>query len=163
MRKITELQRIKILEILAMATALAGILLTLVHGNFYINTKNDYVFSLFSISDIWNFQVSYVSLLCYSALILVVFAALYFLDERDPQKRFYAFVQGWMLVLMAASAYEWFDGVMNWIIQSILTHQFSEAPYHFLTKRADVIFFAALFVFWVLERKKGQTKNSRPL
>ena len=158
MRRLDELQKVKALEILTIVVALIGILLSLIHGNLY-----DYFFNLFSIKDIWNFRITYVSLLTYSTLAAVVFGSLYFLDEKNPEKRFYSFIQGWLLITMAASAYELVDGFMNWALLSISTHQFPDAPYHFLTKRASVIFFGALFVFWILEQKKNQLKNMKPL
>jgi hypothetical protein len=151
MKKLDELQRMKVLEIITIMASLLGIILALVHGNLY-----DYFFNLFSIKGIINFRLLYVSLLMYSVLVFIVFVSLFFFDEKNPKIRFYKYIQGWLFVTMAAASYEWFDGMMNWSTQTVLSKQFTEYPYNFSTKGASIVFFGALFVFWILEKKKKQ-------
>jgi signal transduction histidine kinase len=156
MKKLDELQRMKVLEMITIIASLLGIVLTLVHGNLY-----DYFFNLFSIKDIMNFRMLYVSLFVYSTLALVVFVSLFFLDEKNPEIRFYSYVQGWLFLIMATFTYEWFSGMMNWGIQTILSNKFTEYPYNLHAKGASVIFFGALFVFWILEKKKKNQTTSK--
>lgn len=149
MKRISELWKVKVLELITILAASSGIILTLIHGNLY-----DYFFNLFSIPGILNFRLLYVSLLTYSALALVVFSSLFFFPESSSRIKLYSYFQGWLFLAMAASSYELIDGIMNWSTQTILNQQFSEFPYTFSTKSASVIFFGALFVFWLLEKDK---------
>jgi len=64
---------------------------------------------------------------------------------------------------MAASSYEWFDNTIIQGSQIVLSKQIVENPYTFIAKRASVIFFGALFVFWLLEKRKNQRKNLIPV
>ena len=157
MKILNDFQEIKVLEIITIIASLTGIILTLFHGNLY-----DYFFDVFTIKSIWNFHLLYVSLLVYSCLALVVFASLFFLDEKNPKIRFRNYLQGWLLIILAAASYEWFVNIMMWGSQIVLQKQTLEDPYNFFTKRANVIFFGALFIFWLLEKNKNQIKNSRP-
>ncbi len=149
MKRIPELQKVKVLELITVLAALSGIILTLIHGNLY-----DYFFNLFSIPGIMNFRLLYVSLLMYSALALVIFSSLFFFREKNSMIRLYSYFQGWLFLTMAASSYELIDGMMNWYTKTILNQQFSEFPYTFYTKSVSVIFFGALFGFWLLEKDK---------
>lgn len=155
MKKLDDLQKMKTVEIITIIASLIGIILPLVHGNIY-----DYFFNLFSIKDVINFRLLYSSLLVYSILAFVVFVSLYVFNEKNVEIRFYTYIQGWLFITMAAATYEWSAGMMLWNIQSILTKQFTESPFNFFTKRASIILFAALFVFWLLEKKKNRVKNS---
>jgi hypothetical protein len=152
MKKLDELQKIKVLEIITIIASLVGITISLTHGNLY-----DYFFNLFSIKGIFNFRLLYLSLFFYSTLTFVVFVSLFFLDEKNPEIRFYSYVQGWLFITMAAASYEWINGMMNWSTQTILSNKFTEYPYNFLTKSESVIFFGALFVFWFLEKRKKKS------
>jgi hypothetical protein len=149
MKRIPELQKVKVLELITILIASSGIILTLIHGNLY-----DYFFDLFSIPGIMNFRLLYVSLLTYSALTLVIFSSLFFFHERNFMIRLYSYFQGWLFLAMAASSYELIDSMMNWNTTTIINQQFSEFPYTFYTKSVSVIFFGALFVFWLLEKDK---------
>jgi hypothetical protein len=67
----TRLKRVRHIEQLTILASVAGLVLSLVHGNLY-----DYFFNMFSVEQIvFNFRLLYVSLLLYSALALVVFLA----------------------------------------------------------------------------------------
>jgi len=153
MKKLDELQKIKVLEIITIIASLVGITIALIHGNLY-----DYFFNLFSIKGIFNFRLTYISVFLYSALTLVVFASLFFLNEKNPKIRWYSFIQGWLFVTMAASFYETFNGMVWWNSLNAVSKQVVDYPYHFLTKSQNVIFFGAIFVSWILERGKKQVK-----
>jgi signal transduction histidine kinase len=152
MKKLDELQRMKVLEMITIIASLLGIVLTLVHGNLY-----DYFFNAFSIKDIINFRMLYVSLFVYSVLALLIFTFFFFFDEKDPKIRFYNYIQGWLFLIMATFIYEWFSGMMNWGTQTILSNKFIEYPYNLHAKGASVIFFGALFIFWFLEKMKKKS------
>ena len=72
---------------------------------------------------------------------------------------------------MAVTFYEFLNGMMWWTTQNILSQQLltypdmyetkNNYPYHFQTKNKSVIFFGALFVFWILEKNKNRIKNSK--
>ncbi len=153
MKKLDELQRVKTLEIITIIASFAGIIIVLIHGRIY-----DYFFNLFSIQNVINIRMLYVSLFAYSTLAFVIFLSLYFFNEKNWEIRLYNYAQGWLFITMAAASYEWIDGMFNWISQTIISKQFSEAPFNFLTKSASIIFFGALFGFWLLEKKKTKEK-----
>lgn len=157
MKKLSELQRIKVFEIITIILSLLGMAISLIHGNLY-----DYFLNLFSIEGIVNFRLTYISLFLYSTLSFVVFTSLFFLNEKNPKIRWYSFIQGWLLLTMAASFYEIFNGMVWWITQNALTKQLLEYPYHFATKAPNVIFFGALFVFWILEKGKKIKQRQIP-
>jgi signal transduction histidine kinase len=154
MKKLDELQRMKILEIITIIASLLGIILALVHGNIY-----DYFFNIGAIKNIVNFRMLYVSLFVYSTLAFVIFLSLFFFNEKNPEIRIYNYIQGWLFMAMAAASYEWFDSMLSWGLQTVISKQFTEIPYNFYTKSASVIFFGALFGFWLLEKKKKQEKH----
>lgn len=158
MKKMDDLQKMKFVEIITIAFAILGIILTIVHGNIY-----DYFFNLFSIRGFFNFRLLYVSLLLYSILALVIFTSLFLLNERNPEIRFYNYVQGWLFITLAAASYEWFVNMIFLASQMIIAKQVVEDPYTFFAKRASVTFFGAIFVIWILENRKNQIKNSHPI
>jgi glucan phosphoethanolaminetransferase (alkaline phosphatase superfamily) len=153
MKKLDELQRMKFLEIITIVVSLVGIILTLLHGNLY-----DYVFDLFSIKGIITFRLLYVSLFVYSTLAFVVFLSLFLFNEKNKEIRFYNYIQGWLFIIMAAASYEWFGNLIIFGSQIALSKQIAEDPYTFIAKRASVILFGALFIFWILEKKKNHSK-----
>ena len=146
----TKLKRIIRFEQLTVLASLVGVALSLVHGNLY-----DYFFNLFSVEQIgFNFRLLYLSLLLYSALAFVIFIALHLHNEQNPDVRWYNYVQGWSFIVIAASSYEWLYSTVTQIIVAIAERASVENPYTWLTKRYSVIFFGALFVFWLLETRK---------
>jgi len=144
------LKRISRFEQLTVLAAIIGVALSLMHGNLY-----DYFFNLFSVQQIgFNFRLLYLSLLLYSALAFVIFIALHLHNEQNPDVRWYNYVQGWSFMVIAASSYEWLYSTVTQIIVAIAERTVVENPYTWLTKRYSVIFFGALFVFWLLETRK---------
>ena len=95
---------------------------------------------------------------CYCIVVLafVIFIALYLHNEQNPDVRWYNYVQGWSFIVIAASSYEWLYSTSRktQIIAAIAERASVENPYTWLTKRYSVIFFGALFVFWLLETRK---------
>lgn len=154
MKRIPKLQKVRILELITALAALSGVIIALIHGNLY-----DYFFNLYSIPAILNVRLLYVSLLTYSALALVVFSSLFFFSEKNSRIRLYSYFQGWLFLAMAASSYELIDAMMNWLTRSILSQQFTEYPYTFYTKSVSVIFFGALFTFWLIEKDKKRLER----
>jgi hypothetical protein len=152
------LKRVKRIEQLTFLASLVGIALPLVHGNLY-----DYFFNVLSVDQIdFNFRLLYLSLLLYSALAFVVFISLNLHKEQNPDVRWYSYVQGWSFIVMAASSYEWLNSSVIQIVAGVAAKTVVENPYTWLTKRYSVIFFGALFVFWLLEtRKKRFVKQTR--
>jgi hypothetical protein len=150
-----KLKRVRRIEQLTILASLAGIALPLAHGNLY-----DYVFNLFSVQQIsFNFRLLYVSLLLYSALAFVVFLSLYVHNEQNPHVRWYNYVQGWLFIVIAASSYEWLDSSILRIAAAVAAQTIVEDPYTWLTKRYSVIFFGAVFYFWLLETRKKRFVN----
>jgi hypothetical protein len=144
------LKRVKRIEQLTILASVAGVVLPLVHGNIY-----DYFFNIFSVEQIdFNFRLLYLSLFLYSALALVVFLSLHVHDEQNPDVRWYNYVQGWFFIVIAASAYEWVDSSILKIVAAAASAAIVEEPYTWLTKRYSVIFFGAIFIFWLLEIRK---------
>jgi hypothetical protein len=151
-RKLKRVRRIEQLTILA---SLIGIALPLVHGNMY-----DYFFNLFSVEQIdFNFRLLYLSLLLYSALAFLVFLSLHVHNEQNPDVRWYNYLQGWVLIVMAASSYEWLNSLLMQIAAAVVAQTVVEDPYTWLTKRYSVIFFGAVFLFWLLETRKKRFMN----
>ena len=144
---ILRIQRIEVATAAVMAAALG---LAIIHGNLY-----DYLFKLFTVPVInFNFRILDLSLLSYSALGFVVFSALHVYDERDPKRRWRMYVQGWLLLLIAASGYEWVYSAIDQGANITLNNMtVIQNPYTWLAKRASVIFFGALFLFWLLEKR----------
>jgi hypothetical protein len=155
MKRMNEVKKIKVIEIITILASLAGVIFSLLHSNLY-----DFVFNLFKIEGIWDFSITYISLFLYSALSFVIFSSIYLLNEKDPKIMWITYCQGWLFLIMAVSFYEILNGMMQWATQNVLSQQFSNYPFHFLTKEKDVIFFGALFVFWILEKMKNRIKNS---
>jgi hypothetical protein len=144
------LKRIMRFEQLTVLAALIGVALSSVHGNLY-----DYFFNVFSVEQIgFNFRLLYLSLLLYSALAFVIFMALHVHNEQNPDVRWYNYVQGWTFMVIAASSYEWLFSTVTQIVVAVAEKTVVENPYTWLTKRYSVIFFGALFVFWLLETRK---------
>lgn len=158
MEKLSDLQKVKVLEIITIVATLAGIALSIIHGNQY-----DFVFNLFSIENVIHFRLHYVSLFLYSILALVIFVTLYLFNEKNPEIRFLSYIQGWLLITMAAASYEWFYSIVNQSAKLVLTKQVVQDPFTLYAKGASVIFFGALFVFWMLEKRKHQNKILRPV
>jgi hypothetical protein len=166
MKKIDELQKIKMFEIITIAASLIGIALSLIHGNLY-----DDFFNMFSIPGIISFRLGYISLFLYSSLSFVIFTSIFFFNERNPEIRWHSYFQGWLFLTMAVSFYELLNSMMWWTTQNVLSQQLltspdifetkNNYPYHFLSKNKSVIFFGALFVFWILEKNKNRIKNSK--
>jgi len=166
MKKIDELQKIKMFEIITIAASLIGVILSLIHGSLY-----DDFFNMLSIPGIINLRLSYISLFLYSSLSFVIFTSLFLFNERNPEIRWHSYVQGWLFLTIAISFYELVNGMMWWTSQNILSQQLltypdihdakNNYPYHFSTKSDTVIFFGAIFVFWILERNKNRIKNSK--
>lgn len=153
----TRLKRVRHIEQLTILASVAGVVLSLVHGNLY-----DYFFNMFSVEHIvFNFRLLYLSLLLYSALALVVFLLLHVHDEQNPDVRWYNYVQGWFFIVIAASAYEWLDSSIMKIAAASAAAAVVEDPYTWLTKRYSVIFFGAVFVFWLLETRKKRFVKRR--
>ena len=142
--------RIRRIEVATVAVMAAGICISIIHGNLY-----DYVFNLFQIPlASFTFRILYLSLLTYSALGFVVFSALHVYDERDPKRRWRMYVQGWLLLLIAASGYEWVYSAIDQGANIALNNMVvAQDPYTWLAKRASVIFFGAIFLFWLLEKR----------
>ncbi len=144
------LKRVRRIEQITVAASLIGIALPLAHGNLY-----DYFFNVLSLNQIdLNFRLLYLSLLLYSALACVIFIALNLHNEQNPDVRWYNYVQGWSFIVMAASSYEWVNSTVMQIVAGVAANMLAENPYAWLTKRYSVIFFGALFVFWLLETRK---------
>jgi hypothetical protein len=151
------LKRIRRIEQLTILVSVGGIVLPIVHGNLY-----DYFFNLFSFEEIvFNFRLLYLSLFLYSALALVVFLSLHVHNEQNPDVRWYNYVQGWIFIVIAASAYEWVDSSIMKIAAASAAAAIVEEPYTWLTKRYSVIFFGAVFVFWLLETRKRRFVKRR--
>jgi hypothetical protein len=149
------LKRVERIEQLTVLASLIGIALPLVHGNLY-----DYFFNVLSVEQIdFNFRLLYLSLLLYSALAFVVFAALNLHDEQNSDVRWYNYVQGWSFIVMAASCYEWLNSSIIQIAAAVTAKTVVDNPYTWLTKRYSVIFFGALFAFWLLETRKRRFFN----
>ena len=146
--------RTKILEATTILASIFGILLSLSHGNLY-----GYFIDYSGIEGFAYFKMLYLSLLLYSFLALVVFSSLLFLKERKESVRFLSYIQGWLFLIIAAFAFEWLDAMMIWSTQMMLSNRFIEYPYTFLAKGASVIFFSALFLFWIVENKKRSLKS----
>jgi len=145
-----KLKRIMRFEQLTVLASLVGVALALMHGNLY-----DYFFNMFSLEQInFNFRLLYLSLLLYSALAFVIFIALHLHNEQNPDIRWYNYVQGWSFIVIAVSSYEWLYSTATQIIVAIAERTAAENPYAWITKRYSVIFFGALFVFWLLETRK---------
>jgi hypothetical protein len=152
-----KLKRVKRFEQVTVLASLAGIALSLVHGNLY-----DYFFNIFSLDQIgFNLRLLYLSLLLYSALAFTIFAALYLHNEQNPDVRWYNYVQGWAFIVIAASSYEWLYSTVMQITVALASGAVVEDPYTWLTKRYSVIFFGALFVFWLLETRKKRFSNQK--
>jgi hypothetical protein len=145
----TKIEKIKFLEIITILASLIGIFLSLSHGNLY-----DYFLDMFTIEGFAYIKMLYLSLLVYSALSFVVFFSLYLLNEKNNKIRIINYLQGWTFIIMAVFSFEWLDSLMIWSTQNILLRHFIEYPFTLPTKGASVIFFSALFLFWVLENKK---------
>jgi hypothetical protein len=144
------LKRVRHIEQLTILASVAGVVVPLVHGNLY-----DYFFNVFSVEQIgFNLRLLYLSLFLYSALALVVFMSLHVHDELNPDVRWYNYVQGWLFIVIAASAYEWVDSSIMKMVAAAASMAIVEEPYTWLTKRYSVIFFGALFIFWLLETRK---------
>jgi hypothetical protein len=149
------LRRVRRIEQLTILASLIGIALPLAHGNLY-----DYFFNLFSVRQInFNFRLLYLSLLLYSALALAVFLSLHAHNEQNPNVRWYNYLQGWLFIVMAASSYEWLDSSVIRIAAAVAAQTIVEDPYTWLTKRYSVIFFGAVFAFWLLETRKKRYVN----
>lgn len=150
-----KLKRVKRMEQLTVLASLIGIALPVLHGNLY-----DYFFNLFSVEQIdFNFRLLYVSLLLYSALAFVIFLSLHVHNEQNPEVRWYNYVQGWSFIVIAASGYEWMYSSVMLVVTAVATSTVAEDPYTWLTKRYSVIFFGALFIFWLLETRKKRFMN----
>lgn len=146
------LKRIRRIEQLTIFASLLGVALPLVHGNLY-----DYFLDVFSVQQVdFNFRLLYLSVLLYSALAFVVFLSLYVHDEQNPDVRWYNYVQGWLFIVVSASGYEWLDSTVVQIAAVVTAQHVVEDPYTWLTKRYSVIFFGAIFMFWLLETRKKQ-------
>ena len=155
----SKLKRVERIEQITVLASLVGIALPLVHGNIY-----DYFFNVFSVEQIvLNFRLLYLSLFLYSALAFVVFTALLLHGEQNPDVRWYNYVQGWSFIVTAAAAYEWFNSAVIQIVATVAAGAVIEDPYTWLTKRYSVIFFGALFVFWLLETRKKRSMNKTGL
>ena len=149
------LRRVMRFEQFTVLVSLVGIALSLVHGDLY-----DYFFNVFSLEQIgFNFRLLYLSLLLYSALAFVIFIALHLHNEQNRDVRWYNYVQGWVFIVIAASSYEWLSSTVVQITVAIAERVVVEDPYTWLTKRYSVIFFGALFVFWLLETRKKRFVN----
>lgn len=144
-------QQVRILELLTMFVAIVGIALTVLHGNLY-----DYFFNLFAIPYVTTFSLLYLSLLLYSILALVIFSSLFLFNEKNATIRLINYIQGWLFIVIATSAYEWLENLMLWGTQIVLAGRFSDGIITYNTKKMSVIFFSALFVIWILEKKKNQ-------
>ncbi len=155
MSKLKRVQRIEQITVLA---SVVGIVLPLLHGNIY-----DYFFNVLTLEQIdLNLRLLYLSLLLYSSLAFVVFMGLLVHGEQNPDVRWYNYVQGWAFIVVAASAYEWFNSALVQVVATISAGAIVEDPYTWLTKRYSVIFFGAMFIFWLLEtRKRRFTKSSQ--
>ena len=150
-----KLKRIKRIEQVTVLASLVGIVLPLVHGNLY-----DYFFNILSVEQIgFNLRLLYLSLLLYAALAFVVFISLHLHDEQNPDVRWYNYVQGWTFMVVAASCYEWLYSTVVQIAAAVAAGTVIEDPYTWLTKRYSVIFFGALFIFWLLETRKKRFVN----
>lgn len=146
----TKLKRVQRIEQLTVVASLVGIVLPLVHGDLY-----DYFFNVLSVEQIgFNFRLLYLSVLLYSALAFVVFVALTLHNEQNPDVRWYNYVQGWSFIVIAASSYEWVNSSIIQVVAAVAAEKVVDNPYTWLTKRYSVIFFGALFVFWLLETRK---------
>ena len=151
------LKRVKRFEQVTVLVSFVGIALSLVHGNLY-----DYFFNAFSLEGInFNFRLLYLSLLLYSALAFVIFMALHLHNEQNPDVRWYNYVQGWSFIVIAASSYEWLFSTVMQITVAIAAGSVVEDPYTWLTKRYSVVFFGALFTFWMLETRKKRFVNQK--
>jgi hypothetical protein len=154
MRKLT-LKEVKLLEEVTIFASLIGVCLSLLHGNLY-----DYFFDLFYVSGLdLNIRLLYVSLLTYSLLAFVVFVSLFAFNETNPEIRYWNYVQGWLFITIAAASYEWLDTMITEVAQIATAQQIIEDPYTWLTKRASVILFGAVFVFWIVEKVKSRTAS----
>jgi hypothetical protein len=142
--------RIRRIEVGTVAVMAAGFAMAIIRGNLY-----SYDFNLFTVPVInFTFRILNLSLLSYSALGLVVFSALHVYDERDPKRRWRMYMQGWLLLLIAASGYEWLYSAIDQGANITLNNMaVNQNPYTWLAKRASVIFFGALFLFWLLEKR----------
>jgi chromate transport protein ChrA len=104
------------------------------------------------------------SLFLYSALGLLIFASLYIYDEKTPKVRWYMYVQGWLFLLIAAAAYEWFDSALDQAASIVVNKLLVvENPYTWIAKRYSIILFGAIFLFWLLEVRKRKFKNDREI
>lgn len=155
-----ELQRIRWIERLTILVMAVAVMVSVIHGNLY-----DYVFNLFSIPNVnFNFRILYLSLFLYSALGLLIFASLYIYDEQTPKVRWYMYVQGWLFLLIAAAAYEWFDSALDQAASIVVNKLLVvENPYTWIAKRYSIILFGAIFLFWLLEVRKRKFKNDREI
>jgi hypothetical protein len=153
----TKLRRIRHIEQFTILASVAGVVVSLVHGNIY-----DYFFNVFSVEEIvFNFRLLYLSLFLYSALALVVFLSLHIHNEQNPDVRWYNYVEGWFFIAIAASAYEWVDSSIMKFVAAAAAAAIVEEPYTWLTKRYSVIFFGAIFIFWLLETRKKRFVKRR--
>ncbi len=151
-----ELQRIKWIEGLTILIMAVAVVVSVIHGNLY-----DYAFNLFSISSVnFNFRALYLSILLYGTLGALIFAALYLYDEQTPKVRWYMYVQGWFFLLVAAAGYEWLDSALNQAASVVVNNMLVvENPYTWIEKRYSVIFFGAIFLFWLLEARKKKIQK----
>ena len=78
------------------------------------------------------------------ALGLLIFISLHVYDEEHPKIRWYMYVQGWLFLLIAASAYEWLWLAIDQGANIALDNIIVEDPYTWLAKRASIIFFVAV-------------------
>ena len=143
------MKKINFLEIITIIASLVGIILSILHGNLY-----DYFFDFFNIEGFVYFRILYLSLLLYSILAFVIFLSLFYLKEKNDKIRLFNFIQGWLFIIMAVFSFEWFDSLMLWNTQMILSKKFIEYPFTLPTKGASIIFFSAMFLFWIIENKK---------
>ena len=101
MRKLT-VREIQFLEAGTVVFSLAGIIVSLLAGNLY-----SYLFYLWTVPGIdLNIRMMGVSVFLYSCLALTIFSTLVAWNERDPTVRYWNYIQGWFVLIIAASLYE---------------------------------------------------------
>jgi hypothetical protein len=148
-RKLT-VREIQFLEAGTAAFSLAGILVSLLGGNLY-----RYLFHLWTVPGIGlNIRMMNVSVFLYSCLALAIFCTLLVLNENDPTVRYWNYVQGWLVLTIAATGYEVLYTLLAQAAASTVAGHVIQQPYTLFGKGASVILFGALYVFYVIEKKK---------
>jgi len=148
LRKLT-VREVRLMEAGTALLSLAGIRVSLT-GNLYA-----YLFYLATVPGIGlHIRMMNLSVLAYSCLALTVFSSLLILNEKDPSVRYWNYVQGWLILTIAASAYEMFYTLLSQVAASTVAGYVVEAPYTLFAKGASVILFGALYVFYMIEKNK---------